>query len=99
MENPARSTSSGAYSTPRPAQAAVFLLTTVMGSTANGGSWQFVEPRSAPSRHWRGMGQRDHPARKAKAESDDVLVCFPESGDVADALADLTAGGAQALSA
>nr|WP_225063367.1 hypothetical protein [Komagataeibacter rhaeticus] len=86
--------------TPRPAQAAVFLLTTVMGSTANGGSWQFVEPEigtvTSLGGEWDSVIT---PARKAKAESDDVLVCFPESGDVADALADLTAGGAQALSA
>ncbi|MCE2564908.1 hypothetical protein [Komagataeibacter sp. FNDCF1] len=84
--------------TPRPAQAAVFLLTTVMGSTANGGSWQFVDPEigtvTSLAKDWDSVIT---PARESKEESDDVLVCFPESGDVADAFADLLEGGAKRL--
>ncbi|MCE2575369.1 hypothetical protein [Komagataeibacter sp. FNDCR2] len=37
------------------------------------------------------------PAREQKTESDDVLVCFPESGDVNEAFTDLTEGGARKL--
>lgn len=82
----------------RPAQAAVFLLTTVMGSTARGGSWQFMEPAIGTVTSL--AGEWDSvitPARTAKAESDDILVCFPESGDVPDAYTDLIEGGAQPL--
>ncbi|MBV1831899.1 hypothetical protein HNW77_11175 [Komagataeibacter sp. AV436] len=85
---------------PLPDQAGVFLLTTVMGSTAKGGSWQFLEPEigtvTSLSRQWESVVS---PAREAKAESDDVLVCFPESGDVQDAFADLIEGGATRLPA
>ncbi|GAN86784.1 hypothetical protein LU298_16875 [Komagataeibacter intermedius] len=83
---------------PLPPQACVFLLTTVLGSTVKGGSWQFVEPEigtvSSLSADWDSVIT---PARAAKTESDDVLVCFPESGDAKDAFADLVEGGATPL--
>ncbi|MFT9165773.1 MAG: hypothetical protein ABF504_11915 [Komagataeibacter saccharivorans] len=83
---------------PLPAQAGIFLLTTVMGSTVKGGSWQFLEPEigmvTSLAGEWDSVIT---PARETKAESDDVLICFPESGDVQDAFTDLTEGGATPL--
>ncbi|WNM09289.1 hypothetical protein RI056_04705 [Komagataeibacter nataicola] len=70
------------------------------GVHGEGGSWQFLEPEigtvTSLSRQWESVVK---PAREAKAESDDVLVCFPESGDVQDAFADLIEGGATRLPA
>lgn len=83
---------------PLPPQGCIFLLTTVMGSTANGGSWQFMDPEigtvTSLAREWDSVIT---PAREQKTESDDVLVCFPESGDVNEAFTDLTEGGARKL--
>ncbi|WP_239015790.1 hypothetical protein [Novacetimonas hansenii] len=98
--NPARFTSSSAPPEDLPDQPAIFLLTTVMGSVAKGGSWEFLSPRIGrvhSLRHeWDSVIT---PARAVAEESDDVLVCFVSDGSLDDAFDDLCKGGAQALPA
>ncbi|POF63711.1 hypothetical protein CFR73_04010 [Novacetimonas maltaceti] len=81
-----------------PDQPAIFLLTTVMGSVARGGSWEFLSPRigrvHSLSRDWDSVIT---PARARKEESDDVLVCFVSDGSLDEAFDDLCKGGAQPL--
>ncbi|RBM08560.1 hypothetical protein [Novacetimonas cocois] len=81
-----------------PDQPAIFLLTTVMGSTTKGGSWEFLSPEigrvHSLRRDWDSVIT---PARRAKEESEDVLVCFVSEGTLDEAFDDLRDGGAQTL--